>query len=278
MKFITKSTKIQSIVASVLTALALITLVMLSSLLEVNSTTKLTISFIFTISLLVILLVWHGILQIKVFNDYKCKRNYLCADGILSLCMGALIIISGTLFSIIQLKQLNPNNNIINLGNSDIRIFLTCFLGTIVIWKSIVAYISIKEKHFNFWIEILFAIFWLVLTICCLLTMFIKNYELLLWLILLFSWGLIALTIFYMLYSYVIKSPDYLETPEAIEQYNNELQAEKERKERIQSKFQTKSINTLESKLKRLKDLKDQKLITEEEYREKKADLLDNSF
>ena len=77
MKFITKSTKIQSIVASVLTALALITLVMLSSLLEVNSTTKLTISFIFTISLLVILLVWHGILQIKVFNDYKCKRNYL---------------------------------------------------------------------------------------------------------------------------------------------------------------------------------------------------------
>ena len=46
-----------------------------------------------------------------------------------------------------------------------------------------------------------------------------------------------------MLYSYVIKSPDYLETPEAIEQYNNELQAERERKERIQSKFQTKSIN-----------------------------------
>ena len=159
-----------------------------------------------------------------------------------------------------------------------LSIFLTCFLGTIAIWKSIVAYISIKEKHFNFWIEILFAIFWLVLTIGCLLTMFIKNYGLLLWLILLFSWGLIALTIFYMLYSYVIKSPDYLETPEAIEQYNNELQAEKERKERIQSKFQTKSINTLESKLKRLKDLKDQKLITEEEYREKKADLLDNSF
>ena len=133
MKFITKSTKIQSIVASVLTALALITLVMLSSLLEVTNSTKLIVSFVFTVSLLVILLIWHGILQIKVFNDYKCKRNYLCADGILSLCMGALIIISSALFSIIQLGKLNPNNNIINLGSSDIRIFISCFLGVIAI-------------------------------------------------------------------------------------------------------------------------------------------------
>lgn len=278
MKFITKSTKIQCIVASVLTALALITLIMLSSLLEVNQTTKLTISFIFTISLVLILLSWHGILQIKVFNDYKCKKNYLCADGILSLCMGALLIISGALFAILQLKYLNPSNGAINLGKSDIRIFLSCFLGVIACWKSVVAGISLKEKHFNWWLELLFTILWLTLTILCLITMFVSSITVLLWCIIIVSWVLIVITIFYMLFSYVIKTPTYLETPEAIKQYKEEIEAEKARKERIQNRTQIKNISTLQNKLKELKELKDSGLITEEEYKDKKAELLDSSF
>lgn len=130
MKFITKSTKIQSIVASVLTGLALITLIMLSSLLEITSVNKLTMTFIYTVSLVLILLIWHGILQIKVFNDYRCKKNYLCADGILSLCMGALILVSGILMAILQLDKIMAGTLI---GTSDIRIFLTCFLAVIAI-------------------------------------------------------------------------------------------------------------------------------------------------
>ena len=130
MKFITKSTKIQSIVASVLTGLALITLIMLSSLLEITSVNKLTMTFIYTVSLVLILLIWHGVLQIKVFNDYRCKKNYLCADGILSLCMGALILVSGILMAILQLDKIMAGTLI---GTSDIRIFLTCFLAVIAI-------------------------------------------------------------------------------------------------------------------------------------------------
>ena len=130
MKFITKSTKIQSIVASVLTGLALITLIMLSSLLEITSVNKLTMTFIYTVSLVLILLIWHGILQIKVFNDYRCKKNYLCADGILCLCMGALILVSGILMAILQLDKIMAGTLI---GTSDIRIFLTCFLAVIAI-------------------------------------------------------------------------------------------------------------------------------------------------
>lgn len=81
-----------------------------------------------------------------------------------------------------------------------------------------------------------------------------------------------------MLFSYVIKTPNYLETEEAIKQINEELELEKAKKERLQNKNQLRSNNSLEDKLKRLKELKDQNLITEEEYKNKKLDLLDNSF
>ena len=57
MKFLSNSTKIKCIVASVLTGLALITLVMLTSLLTVTFQSKLTMSFIYTISLMLILLI-----------------------------------------------------------------------------------------------------------------------------------------------------------------------------------------------------------------------------
>ena len=110
--------------------------------------------------------------------------------------------------------------------------------------------------------------------------MFVINYQIILWIVIFISWILISITIFYILFSYVIKTPKYLETEEAIKQVNDELQAEKERKERIQNRTITKttSINSLESKLKKLKELKNQDLITEEEYKEKKAELLDNSI
>lgn len=126
MKFLSKSTKIQGVVASVLTALALIVLIMLSTLIQFNEySNRVMMTFIYTVCLVFILLIWHGILQIKVFSDYKSKRSYLCADGILSLCMGILLIVSGILLATLQLDILLKTNLI--TGTADIRIFLTCF-------------------------------------------------------------------------------------------------------------------------------------------------------
>ncbi len=267
MKFITKSTKIQSIVASVLTGLALIILIMLSSLLTITNTNKTTMTFIYTISLVLILLLWHGVIQIKVFNDYKCKKNYLCADGILSLCMGALILVSGILMSILQLDKII---NGILIGTSDIRIFLTCFSCIIAIWKLTLMIIAIKEKHFNWWCELLFTIFWFALSISCLLTMFIPGITLV-WVIVGVSWALIITTIFYILYSYTIKIPTYLETQEAI----NQLQEEIEKDKKLKDKDNQNISFRLQEKLKKLKDLRDQNLITEEEYTNKKNQLLE---
>ena len=189
-------------------------------------------------------------------------------DGILTLCMGALIVICGILLSVLQLDKVISG---IFIGSSDIRIFVTCFLAIISFWKIAVTVISIKEKHFNWWCELLFSILWIGLAITCLLTMFIAS-QVLLWIIISIAWALIVLTIFYMLYSYVIRKPKYLETEEALQELREEIeekQAKKEKDQKLSSSFR------LQEKLRKLKDLKDNNLITEEEYNQKKNQLLE---
>lgn len=280
MKFLSKSTKIQGVVASVLTALALIVLIMLSTLIQFNEySNRVMMTFIYTVCLVFILLIWHGILQIKVFSDYKSKRSYLCADGILSLCMGILLIVSGILLATLQLDILLKTNLI--TGTADIRIFLTCFLAIIAFWKLAVMIIAIKEKHFNWWCEMLFIIFWLMLSILCLASMLVSKNAItsILWSIVAFSWALIILTIFYILYSYIIKMPKYLETEEAIQQKQEEIDQIKVRKEKLlERKSSSNNVSTTyKDKLKKLKELRDDNLISEEEYLDKKSEIL-NKF
>lgn len=58
MKFLSKSTKIQGVVASVLTALALIVLIMLSTLIQFNEySNRVMMTFIYTVCLVFILLI-----------------------------------------------------------------------------------------------------------------------------------------------------------------------------------------------------------------------------
>lgn len=269
MNFLKRGTKVKCIVASVLTALALITLVMLTSLLSVNSVSKLTLTLVYTLSLMLILLLWQGALQICVFNDYRSKRGYLCADGIISICMGILLIISGILFSVLQLDKLMQDSVLVQ--QADIRIFLSSFAFIIAMWKLAVTIISIKEKHYNWICELGFTILWLALAVFCIITMITATSSLL-WVIVALGWALITLTIFYMLFSYVIKTPKYLETESLIK----EIEEEQKEQERLkESKNNTNQSFRLQEKLKKLKELKDQNLITEKEYTYKRNQLLD---
>lgn len=126
-------------------------------------------------------------------------------------------------------------------------------------------------------------IFWLMLSILCLTSMFIKGSTLtgILWSIVAFSWALIILTIFYILYSYIIKTPKYLETEEAIQQKQEEIDQIKVRKEKLlERKSSSNNVSTTytyKDKLKKLKELRDDNLISEEEYLDKKSEIL-NKF
>ncbi len=269
MKFLTKSTKVKCIVASVVTALALITLVMLSSLLSISNTDKTTMTLIYTVSLMLVLLMWYGVVQIQVFNDYKSKNSWVCADGILSICISILLIVSGILLGVLQLDKIIAGTL---TSTSDIRIFLTAFLAILGLWKIYVSARSIKEKRFNWWCEITGAIFWLALSAIVCATMFVVHVTPFLWVIIAFSWALIVLNIFYILFSYVIKCPNYLETEEAIKIKEDEEQ-EKEELKAEKNLIKNGSFR-LQDKLRKLKELKDNDLITEEEYTTKKNKLL----
>ena len=278
MNFITKSTKVRCIAASVITGIALITLIMLSSLLTLSTVNKTLMCFIYTTALMLCLLLWHGVIQINVFNDYKCKRNYLCADGILSICMGTLLIVSATLFGILQADK--AMNGLIDT-NSDIRIFLTCFLGVMGLWKLAVTVLSIKEKHFNWYCELIYTIAWLALAIVCLLSMLTSLTTTMIWLLISFSWLIIVLTIYFDLLTYNIKKPVYLETDEALKILKEEDADRKARKKAMNAKYITKQsvqtdAGTVKEKLKRLKELKDSGLISNEDYEDKKAEILNN--
>lgn len=270
MNFITRATKVKCIVASVITALALITLIMLSTLLNLTPSNKVILCLIFSISLMLILLIWQGIVEIKVFNDYKSQNKHLCADGIINLCMGALIAICASLFGILQASKVIKG---ISYTTIDIRIFLVMFITILIVWKGSLLVLSIKQKRFNAWCDLLSIILWLSLDVLVQVSLFVNTQALtsMAWAIIINSWLIIAENIFYILFSYVIKTPTYLETP-----INVSMLQEDEIEIKC-AKINKPTENTrIYEKLKKLKDLKDNGLITSEDYENKKKQILEN--
>lgn len=260
MKYITRGTKTKSIIASVLTGLALITLIMLSSLLDISNTGRMIMCLVYTLVLMLIVCIWQGIVQIEVFNDYRSKKKLLCADGILSICMGVLLAVSGALFGFLQAGSLISGGTI---ARTDIRVFLTGFLLVMAIWKLVNLIISIKEKRFDWWGVMIGMILWFILSILCFISMFLNNLTVISWIIIVVGWLNIAENIFNSLYSYVIKEPTYLA--------NNIKEDEDDGKNERDIYMKEKEIKY---KLSRLKELKEDKLISEDDYEEEKQKLL----
>ena len=279
MEFLKRATKVKCIVASVITALALITLIMLVSLLGMSDNGNTMLCFIFTISLFLVLLIWQGVIQIQVFNDYKSQDKCLCADGILNICMGTLIVICTVLWGILQASDVI---NGIKLLTTDIRVFVFIFMIVLFIWKFILSIKSIKEKRFNCLLELLICIFWLSYAIFILLSMYLSSLFASAWVIIINGWILIALSIWFILYSYVIKEPKYLETEKGFD-----ILAEEKRIQEIK-KFEDDCIyeedyipeNKLstQEKLQELKNLRAINLINKEDYDKLKEKILADTF
>lgn len=257
MTYITRSTKTKSIVASAITVLALITLIMLSTLLDITNKSRIIMCLIYTLTLMLVVCIWHGGLEIEVFNDYRSKKKLLCADGILSICMGILLGVCGALFGFLQATNIISGAE---LGKADIRYFLFSFLLIMATWKTLILIKSIKEKRFDWWIILVEMILWFSLGITCLISVFLSSLAVISWFIIFLGWCLIITNIFNNLFSYVIKVPTYLEY-EGMEQEIED--GKSERKE------------TLKRKLEELKDLRDNKLISDEEYKEKRRTMID---
>jgi len=288
-KFLTSSTKTNIVIMSVISGLAAVALIMFSiiSLAEVKS----LLTFGFSAVILLILNVWHGILQIKVFKDYKGQRKSLCAEGIFNICLTALIFITLYLFTQSSIVTAISKGEKATT-NVDLRIFIGIFISAFAFWKIFNIITAIKEKRKNLWIEILICILWLALAILCFVTISITTLDgllNLLWAMAIVCLLLVISIPVYNLYSYIFNTPDYLINDNALAILEKEQQDRANRMARFntmltgnvvqqaptQSSPEEPKKESIEDKLTKLESLKEKGLITEEEYNKKRQALID---
>lgn len=272
-KFLTKDTKVFSVVTSVLIGIALIVLVIIGLM----SGNFLNISVIGSSVIVFVVGIFLGSMQIKIFFDYKSQKKYLCADGIFNICLTVLVAISALVFLFVRQSQF------------DLRYFIFVFAIAFAVWKMVIAAYGFKNKRFNAFVELLIAIFWILSGIAVLLTA-VNDNQAFIYLLCVSNYLLGITTIFYILYSYVFKDPDFLETREAIELLQKDQEERLQRLNRFNSRFNSyqqspiptntekKVEDNLEEKLLKLKSLKDKNFITEEEYEKRKKELLDKEL
>lgn len=287
-QFIKKGSKTSCITASVISGIALISLVMILLLVQVDTDAKALLAFFFTIALVFIITFWVGILQIKIFSDYKSQRKYLCAEGIFIICLTVLIIITAVLFRILQADVVFGTGT---LETVDIRWFIAVFLLGYTVWKATVVALALREKRFNWLLELIIAVIWLAMSVLTVVSIFTTGNALssILWIFTTVGWALIITYIVYLLTSYIFNKPAYLETPEAFEILKKETTTRNNRIARANAMVgnmsnpssdekPTKQGEDLETRLKKLDDLLAKNILTKEEYDEKRKQIIKDSL
>lgn len=272
-KFLKKDTKIFSVVTSVLLGIALLTLVVIGLV----GGNFLGISVIGSTIIVFVAGIFMGSMQIRVFSDYKSQKKYLCADGIFYISLTAITAITALIYLFVKDAQI------------DLRYFIFVFALAFAIWKVIISVISFKKKHFNAFAELLIAICWIIDGVAVLLTALNVGGSASLYMLCVSNYLLGALTIFYLLYSYIFNEPKYLETKEALAIQEKENFEKQQRLNRFNSRFENfaqnqsntqsnKDKSSIEEKLEKLKSLKEKGFLNEEEYEEKRKKLLDENL
>lgn len=270
-KFLKKETKTFSVVTSVLIGIALMILVIVGLI----GGNFLNFSLIGSSVIVFTSAIFMGAMQIRVFSNYKSQKKYLCADGIFYICLTILVAVAGIVFVLI------PNAQV------DIRYFIFVFALAFAIWKILISVLGFKQKFYNAFAELIIAFFWLLSGIAVLLTTFEGLVDVGSYLLCVSNYLLGIATIFYILFSYVYKEPNFLVTDEAIAILQRENEERAQRINRFntryaipvaESKEETKKENSIEQKLEKLKNLKEKGFITEEEYEKKKKALIDEEL
>ena len=270
-KFLKKETKTFSVVTSVLIGIALMVLVIVGliggNFLNFSVVGSSVIAFVSAI--------FMGAMQIRVFSNYKSQKKYLCADGIFYICLTILVAVAGIVFVLV------PNAQV------DIRYFIFVFALAFAIWKILISVLGFKNKYYNAFAELIIAFFWLLSGIAVLLTTFENLINVGSYLLCISNYLLGIATIFYILFSYVYKEPNFLITDEALAILQKENEERAQRVNRfnsryaipvVESKNEEKDKNSLEDKLAKLQGLKEKGFISEEEFEKRKKSLLDSEL
>ena len=194
--FLKKDTRTYAVVTSVILAIALLMLVIIGLI----SGNFLNISVIGSCVVLFIAALFMGSMQIRVFSNYKSQKKYLCADGIFYICLTILVAIASIVFVFAKNAKV------------DLRYFIFVFILAFAVWKMIIAVLGFKNKYYNAFLELIIAVLWLVSGSAVLMTLFENTEVTGQYLLCVSNYVLGAVTIIYILYSYIFKSPDFLIT------------------------------------------------------------------
>ena len=270
-KFLKRETKVFSLVTSILIAIALLVLV-IAGMIGGNF---LNFSVIGSSVIAFISAIFMGAMQIRVFSNYKSQKKYLCADGIFYICLTILVLVSAISYVLVSNAQV------------DLRYFIFVFGLAFALWKIFIGVLGFKNKYYNAFAEIIIALFWILSAVGVLLTINVELEQIGLYLLCVSNYLLGIATIFYILFSYVFKEPNFLITDEAIAIFDKEESERQQRLNRFGGRYVVENNSqqsdnqkkeNLEDKLAKLQTLKEKKFITEEEYEKRKQALLDSEL
>lgn len=283
--FLRKETRVATVVWSVICIVAAILLILLALMLE-----RRMIAVVGSVVLALCLSFVHGITQLAVVRDYRASHRYLTMDGITHICLTVIIALASILYLITAAVRQTSET-----AAFDFRYMVAVFIFAVAAWQCVVSAIAFRRRHFNAPVEALLALSYVASGIGVLGQSGFKSRDAADTFLLVADFVLCAVTLFYLLFSYVFRAPDYLVTEEGMQALRQEQESRAQRAARFAAYAQQPGVPLypqspatpaasasptapggadITERLAKLKSLFDAGLISEAEYQAKRQELL----
>lgn len=287
--FLRRETRVSTVVWSVICIITAIMLTLLALMLD-----NAKIAVVGSVVMALFLSFVHGITQLAVVRDYRAPHRYLSVDGILHICLTIVIALASVLYLVSQAILSAAES----ASSFDFRYVVAVFIFIVAAWQCCVAVIAFRGRHFNATLEALLALSYIASGIGVLGQSGFSDGAAADRFLLIADFVLCAVTLVYLLVSYVFRSPDYLVTEEGLQTLRREQELQAQCAARfagfgVPQPSQTPYSATpaaptspdaaarsnvdgdITARLAKLKNLFEAGLISEAEYRAKRQELID---
>ena len=287
--FLRRETRVSTVVWSVICIITAIMLTLLALMLD-----NAKIAVVGSVVMALFLSFVHGITQLAVVRDYRAPHRYLSVDGILHICLTIVIALASVLYLVSQAILSAAES----ASSFDFRYVVAVFIFIVASWQCCVAVIAFRGRHFNAPLEALLALSYIASGIGVLGQSGFSDGAAADRFLLIADFVLCAVTLVYLLVSYVFRSPDYLVTEEGLQMLRREQELQAQRAARFagfgapqpsQAPYSAAPAapvspdfaaspdadGDITARLAKLKSLFEAGLISESEYRAKRQELID---
>ena len=289
-QFLRKETRVSTVVWSIICIIAIIMMTLLALMLN-----KREIAVVGSVVLALCLSFVHGITQLSVLRDYRSSHRYLSMDGIMHICLTVIIAMASVLYLIVEGIRAGGADI---ASSFDFRYMVAVFIFAVAVWQCVVTYIAFRRRHFNAPVEALLAASYVISGVGVIGQATFHHEDTAAVFLLAADFLLCAVTLFYLLFSYVFRSPEYLVTEEGMQALRREAEMQAQRAARFAPfaapprpgqptpppqmsgtpaappTAPTTPREDVADRLIKLKNLYDAGVISGEEYQEKRRELL----